>query len=684
MKIYFKILFFLLFSFYLHGQNLTKINNFKDKLEKEVFDTSKVNLSFTIAQLYTNYNSDSSFVYFKNALTISQQNNLNHKEPESLFEIALYFENSGNYEKAIINLSEALLHFEKTNTKDKVALVNNHIGYNYSRLYKNELALEHYLKSLSINKEINDEIGIARNYRSIGNLYYYQVNYVDAKEYYNKALEIYERLKDEKGIADCYTYMGNVESDSENMDIGFEYYARSNTILEKLNDALGIAGNYNNIGYNNLSLKKYKDALIYFEKALEKLLGSNEQEFLALVYMNIAGVHINLNNFQNAIDNSVKSLELSKKYGNLSYEADNLENLSNAYLGLGNKNKALNYLKLCNTIKDSIINKNHANKAQLLHALNELEKSKYTIDELSDLAHVDKLKIESEKKIITVLIVAIFVFAILTILLFIQRYSKKNAFISLKEKNKEIYLMNNEILKQRENLKQLNATKDKLFSIIAHDLRSPFNSISGFTNLMIENNDEYDSDKRLKHLNIVKKASSNALELLDNLLNWSHLQSGSIQYSPQKVDLLKEVEGVISFVKIQAIHKQINIINNISNNVYVFADLNMLKTVLRNLISNAIKFTETGGEVEIYSEVNLDIVKISIKDTGIGIPEDVMKKLFVFEDDYSSSGTENEEGSGIGLALCKDFIDKHKGEFYVKSKVNEGSEFTFTLPIWTG
>lgn len=684
MKIYFKILFFLGFSCCLYGQDLKDINNLKIQLEKEVVDSSKVFLNLKIAKLYSGNNSDSSFIYFKKALNLSKQNKLNNKISESLFGIGIYFENIGNYEKAIIKLSEALVYFEKTNTKDKIALVNNHIGYNYSRLYKDELALEYYLKSLSLNKEVDDQIGIARNLRSIGNLYYYQGEYADAKDYYSNALNIYKNLENEKGIADCYTYLGNVESDSENMDIGFEYYLKSNAILEQLNDKVGVAGNHNNIGYNYLSLDKYNDALLYFEKALDNLLNSDQHEFLALVYMNIGGVHLNIKNYQKAIDNSYKSLELSEKYGNLSYQADNLENLSNAYLGLGNKNRALSYLKLCKAIKDSVINNNHADKAKLLHALNELEKSNYTIDELSDMAHLDKLKIESEKKIITVLIVAILLFAILIVLLFIQRYSKKNAFISLKEKNKEIYLMNNEILKQRENLKQLNATKDKLFSIIAHDLRSPFNSISGFTNLMIENNNVYDGKKRLKYLNIIKKATSNALELLDNLLNWSHLQSGSIQYSPQKIELINEVAGVISFVNIQAIHKKINIVNNVNKGVFVLADLNMLKTVLRNLISNAIKFTESGGNIEIYSEVNLDIVKISIKDDGIGIPEEVMKNLFVFEDDYSSSGTENEVGSGIGLALCKDFIDKHKGEFYVKSKINEGSEFTFTLPFWTG
>jgi signal transduction histidine kinase len=321
-------------------------------------------------------------------------------------------------------------------------------------------------------------------------------------------------------------------------------------------------------------------------------------------------------------------------------------------------------------------------KIKLFNTLNELEKSQYTIDDLSKTSEEAQLNYEKERKYTHILIIAIVIFAFLLILLIHQNTSKKKAFNLLEYKNYQVHKMKDEIDEQSNKLKQLNSTKDKFFSIIAHDLKNPFNSIAGFTELMIENNDKYDEAKRLKFLKIIKGSTAKVSSLLDNLLMWANSQSGNLKFNPKNINLAQQVTGVISFLEIQAINKDIAILNRVEKNVHVKADENMLDTIFRNLISNAIKFTEPKGEILIYATLKNDFYEITVKDNGVGITEAEIEAIFSVNEISSSLGTSNEQGSGLGLILCRDFVESHGGKIWVKSMVNEGSEFKFTLPIW--
>ena len=252
----------------------------------------------------------------------------------------------------------------------------------------------------------------------------------------------------------------------------------------------------------------------------------------------------------------------------------------------------------------------------------------------------------------------------------------------LEFRNYQISRMNNEIELKSDDLKRMNKTKDKFFSIIAHDLKNPFNSIKGFTELMIDNNTEYDEEKRLKFLRIVRDSTNKTSNLLSNLLIWANSQSGNLTYTPQKIEMVRHVLDVVSLLEIQAIKKEIEIYNNIDHNLSVSADVNMLNTILRNLISNAIKFTKQKGEIKILSSVKNNMVEISVKDNGVGMTAEDVENLFGIDVKNSNMGTANEQGSGLGLILCKDFVEKHGGEIWVKSTINEGSEFIFTVPLW--
>jgi two-component system sensor histidine kinase/response regulator len=233
-----------------------------------------------------------------------------------------------------------------------------------------------------------------------------------------------------------------------------------------------------------------------------------------------------------------------------------------------------------------------------------------------------------------------------------------------------------------EELTNLNASKDKFFSIIAHDLRSPFNGLLGFSTVLLEELQELSSEEIKEYAGYIHTSAKTVYNLVDNLLQWSRIQTGRIDYQPIKIDLYEEVFKTIELFNSNAITKKIKLINDIQSNVFVHADQNMLRSIMQNLISNGIKFTKIGGTIKISSKEKNNLVEIEIADSGIGIELKDIAKLFRIDSQFSSLGTANEEGTGLGLILTKELVEKNKGQIWVKSTVKKGTSFFFTLPKW--
>jgi signal transduction histidine kinase len=244
------------------------------------------------------------------------------------------------------------------------------------------------------------------------------------------------------------------------------------------------------------------------------------------------------------------------------------------------------------------------------------------------------------------------------------------------------------ILKQSEQLKEtnqelslLNATKDRFFSIIAHDLRNPFNVVSGFTEILLNKFDKLPVEKILKFLGMIHTSSTSGNALLENLLQWSRSQTGRISYEPANLNLIAIAEETIKFLEGDAERKHISLHIEIEPQLIVFVDENMIKTIIRNLISNAIKFTGENGTITLKSKTDGQMVTVSVADTGMGIPAETISKLFRVDTIVTTKGTAKESGTGLGLLLCKEFIEKHNGKIWIESEVGKGSEFKFTLPL---
>jgi len=262
------------------------------------------------------------------------------------------------------------------------------------------------------------------------------------------------------------------------------------------------------------------------------------------------------------------------------------------------------------------------------------------------------------------------------------RFDSKGEFIGFighclditERKQAEATLKENEV-----RLHELIATKDKFFSIISHDLKNPFNSILGLSNLLVEQIQEKNFDRIEEYAAIIQKSSIQVFDLLVNLLEWSRLQTGRIEFSPEYVEMVSLINEVTELFGDSVRQKSITIFKELPRNMLIFADKAMISTILRNLISNAIKFTHPQGQIVISAESKKDKVIIAISDNGMGIKNENIEKLFRIAENQTTLGTKNERGTGLGLILCKEFIEKHGGKIRVESEVGKGSKFYFTI-----
>jgi len=248
--------------------------------------------------------------------------------------------------------------------------------------------------------------------------------------------------------------------------------------------------------------------------------------------------------------------------------------------------------------------------------------------------------------------------------------------------NEQLNEKNEQIASRNEKLKEMNATKDRLFSIIGHDLKNPFTVLISLSQMIKDELENLETDDLKKSLNAINNASNQGFALLDNLLDWARSQTGEIIFAPVSFGLNESVREVLVQIGSLSERKQILIRNNIPDSHVITADRNMIQTIFRNLISNAIKFSKPGGEVileALFDQINSKTL-ITITDHGVGIPEENMSKLFDIKTHQSTKGTMQESGTGLGLLICKEFIEKHGGNIHVYSTIGEGTQISFDLP----
>jgi PAS domain S-box-containing protein len=250
----------------------------------------------------------------------------------------------------------------------------------------------------------------------------------------------------------------------------------------------------------------------------------------------------------------------------------------------------------------------------------------------------------------------------------------------LEERASQLVKLNAQLAESESMLKELNASKDKLFSIIAHDLKGPFQPLLGLSDILLEEFDNLTAEEKSRFIFEINNILKNQYKLVENLLDWSRLQTGRMIYNPEKTNLYETVESNYQMFRPKSASKKITLINEVPKNIFIFADVYMLQSIVQNLISNALKFTKSGGSITVSAESINNLIKISFIDTGIGISQNDLDKIFKIDKQHTTLGTEDEKGTGLGLIICKELIEKNNGEIWIESEINKGTKFFVTLP----
>ena len=252
---------------------------------------------------------------------------------------------------------------------------------------------------------------------------------------------------------------------------------------------------------------------------------------------------------------------------------------------------------------------------------------------------------------------------------------------TIQHQNDELRATNERLAQSEQYLRQTNATKDKFFSIISHDLKSPLNSLTGFLQILDIQVDVFSPEELKAFAKDINKSVKNLLDLLDNLLLWSRSQTGTIEYVPQSLNLSEAVADNLNLMHAAAQKKGVRLQADPDGNLRVYADQNMLNSVLRNLLSNAIKFTPSGGSVVVGASARGGHVEVSVRDNGIGMSPSALEHLFRLDAYHTTPGTDAEKGNGLGLILCQEFVEKNGGTLRVESTKGQGTTFRFTVPV---
>lgn len=566
-------------------------------------------------------------------LTIEDSLDLKESRIFTYLAMAKVFKEVGNYNKSGQLLEQALTFNEPLQNPNVQVLILNELGLVNASTGKMEEALKKFAQVLDFKNEIKNNKVEAEALFNIAHLFSAQGNYIRSLEHHKRALRIRRAIGDKRNeslslndVGELYRLMKNDTKALANHEVAL-------TIRQSLDDKNGIAESYNNIGTLYYQEKKFEKAISNLQAGLQAALESQ------------------------AIDQQLKSYDY----------------LSLCYKELGAYDEALKNRELFVVASDFIQNQKYDQR--LLESQNRyvIDTKESQIEALERERQQRQRQLQEQKNLRNFLVTLTGLTLMIGVLIFYLYKTKQRA-------NKELQEVNQKVQQQNLQLQDLNATKDKFFSIIGHDLKGPLNSLTAFSRLLINHIDSLSKEEIQTLAKDFDKSLKNLFALLENLLEWSRSQTGKIEFKPEVFDLTTLLKENKELLQKQAQNKKIKLVALNDTKVFVNAHKPSINTVVRNLISNSIKFTPEGGSITVGLKPNHTQAIVSITDTGVGMSRDVIGKLFRIDAKHSTKGTADEKGTGLGLILCKDFVEKNGGKLWVESEEGKGSVFYFTVP----
>ena len=601
--------------------------------------------------------------------TISSQDKIN-----TLSALGKAYYNESDLDNALKTETQLLEIISKHGTKLDSAKCFRLIGLIYMQKSWYDKSLENLERAQLLFGESGDFSLQAKALMNIGIVHDYMQNLPMSLMYYEKALKYYESKKDEDGIANCDLNIAIVLSRQNKYEQACEKLLSAAVIYEKTGNNSSLAAAYINLGLTYKKMGNYPLAIEYHNKAFAIWKAEDDEYHICFYYLNMGEIMLDLKKTEEAGKLLFQAEKLALTLGSKDLLATTYEYLSDYNVARNNYPDAYSYLNKSKQINDSIHNAETTEKVSQIQYHYEIEKKEAENTQLIKQNLDKKLELSKKNMVLYILTAILILIAILVFLLVKQNRIKHHTNEQLELKNKLIETQKNELV-------NLNASKDKFLSILAHDIRNPLSSIFGISEILISDYDKLPEDQRLTFTQDIHNLSANLFEIIKKLLAWSTSQSGMITCQPKPFLIADLCRQSVRNLQTVAKQKDILLVCMADDKLSVMADENMILSVLHNLLNNAIKYSHQATNIRVETKQVADFVQISVIDTGIGILPKDKEKLFRYDQHLLNKGTAGESGTGLGLILCKDFVEKNGGTISVDSKPGTGSTFMFTLPV---
>jgi len=597
-------------------------------------------------------------------------------------------------EESIKYGTEAIDLANQYNDYNSLANAYSFVGVAYRIMGKYSKSVDFYYKGLEIavKHDIPEQAGFA--HLNLANLFIYQELSALAFENLKKSEAIARRIDNKRMLAYVYLYNGRIYSLEGKPDSALISYEKSLSLRQELNQLPEQATCYKYIGDIYFQKGSILTAVENYDLSLEKVDKQNDKDLYANILIKKSLVFVKENRINEASDMAHEGLKIASQIGAKMTIRDALQ----ALVIISNKTQdyksASDFQQKVLLYNDTLFSNQLSEKIFLLEYQLERQQRDTKIDLLNKDNAIKELKIKRigiiSIGLISIIVLLVVVFIVLLKLLKQRRNHEKLLELhnqevvkqsnSIEQQNRKLTETNEKLEKSEEELKRIVHTKDKLFSIIAHDLRNPFTALTGLTEVLHQNADTIDPTEMNVYVSMINDSSHKLLRLIENLLQWARSQTGTLK--PVKTNLILNslADDVLKTYINQAERKGISLKNEIPDNISVFADHEILSIIIRNLISNGTKYTQRGSNVTCtaYQEHGNTVLKVL--DTGIGMSTEVQEKLFKIEETFTTEGTGNELGTGLGLVICKEFSETLGGTITVESSVGNGTSFCVTLP----
>ncbi len=570
----------------------------------------------------------------------------------------------GNTDSAGLYMTKSLEYYQSIKDSLHIAFSYNNLGLMYIQNGKHKKGMEYLILSLKIksklkNRHENSKLKIGATQENIGIAFQYLKNFNKAKEYYNMARETCQTEADSSSMYKIDIQLAGLYLDMDVFDTAQILYEK---LLEPSNNdknKYAQAKIYNNYGNLLTVTQKYDKAKVILEKAYEINKSLNNYSSMVKNLNNLAEVYQNTGNYQKALIFAEKSYKISKDNDYLVSEKHASEVLSELYFTKKDFKNAYKYLNNASMINDTLFG---IERNKIIHEL----ETKYKTKEKEQEIVLQNLKIERITIFWIASLIVIILILVLTVILIRQNKQKTKINKILEAKNKE--------------LRTLIATKDKFFALISHDLKNPLSAFGTIAEQLDTHFESIEADEIHSYIKELSMSSKQINNLLANLLHWAAIQNNRIIFKAETANLHTIVDENIKLLKNNANSKKISVINNIDDNLSASSDIKLINVVIRNLLSNAIKYNKENGGITFDAAKNNGNIHLTVEDTGIGMRQEDIPKLFRIDVDTKTIGNSPEKGTGLGLILVKEMLDKCNADIRVESKEGVGSKFIIDLP----